>query len=89
MALGTLPSRIGPVEFGWLGRWVTVRCPREFHALIHRAGGEWDPGSRRWFIHQRRVGPVIRELRRQTDPLFRRAGIDLDGEGDPDIEEGH
>ena len=29
----------------------------------------------------RRIGPLIRGLRRATDPLFRRAGIDLDGEG--------
>jgi hypothetical protein len=28
-----------------------------------------------------RIGPVIRTLRRSTDPLFRQAGIDLDGEG--------
>ena len=25
-----------------------------------------------------RIGPVIRTLRRSTDPLFRQAGIDLD-----------
>jgi hypothetical protein len=25
-----------------------------------------------------RSGPVIRTLRRMTDPLFRRAGLDLD-----------
>ena len=24
-----LPARIGPVEFGRPGGWVTVRCPRE------------------------------------------------------------
>ena len=30
---------------------------------------------------RRRLGPLIRNLRRATDPLFRRAGIDLDGEG--------
>jgi hypothetical protein len=30
---------------------------------------------------RRRVGPLIRELRRTTDPLFRHAGLDLDGVG--------
>jgi hypothetical protein len=29
---------------------------------------------------RRRIGPVIRALRRSTDTLFRQAGIDLDGE---------
>jgi hypothetical protein len=32
----------------------------------------------RWLIERRRIGPVIRALRRETDLLFRRAGIDLD-----------
>jgi hypothetical protein len=32
-------------------------------------------------ISRHRVGPLVRELRRATDPLFRRVGIDLDGEG--------
>ena len=27
----------------------------------------------------KRMGPLIRNLRRNTDPLFRRAGISLDG----------
>jgi len=38
---------------------------------------------RHWRRHQgneaRRIGPVIRALRRDTDPLFRQAGMDLDG----------
>ena len=42
------------------------------------AGGLWDPGGRRWLIEPRRIGPVIRELERTTDPLFRQAGIRLD-----------
>ena len=49
---------------------------------MRKAGGMLEPGSRRWLIVGRRIGPVIRELRRSTDPLFRRARIDLDGEGD-------
>jgi len=32
-------------------------------------------------IEPRRMGPLIRNLRRATDPLFWRAGMDLDGEG--------
>ena len=36
-------------------------------------------GKRRWLNELRRMGPLIRELRRSTDPLFRRAGIDWTG----------
>jgi hypothetical protein len=32
----------------------------------------WEPGSRRW------LGPLVHNLRRATDPLFRRVGMDLD-----------
>jgi len=73
-----LPASIGPVQFGRLGRQVTVRCPRDLDQVMRRAGGEWDPGGRRWLIERRRIGPVIRELARTVDPLFRQAGIDLD-----------
>ena len=55
-----------------------VRCPADLARIMRRAGGTWEPGSRRWLIELRRIGPVIRELRRVTDPLFRRAGLDLD-----------
>ena len=30
-----IPQRIGPVEFGALGSWVTVRCPRDYDSLMH------------------------------------------------------
>jgi hypothetical protein len=43
------------------------------------AGAVWEPGERRWLVSLRRLGPVLRALRRQTDPLFRQAGLDLDG----------
>jgi hypothetical protein len=46
---------------------------------MRAAGGLWEPGGRRWLIVRNRVGPLIRNLRRATDPLFRQAGIDLDG----------
>jgi hypothetical protein len=56
----------------------TVRCLVDLAPLMRRAGGLWEPGSRRWLIEQRRIGPVLRHLRRITDPLFRQAGMDLD-----------
>jgi hypothetical protein len=57
---------------------VAVRCPQDFDPLMRRAGGQWEPGSRRWLIERRRLGPLVRNLRRVTDPLFRRVGLDLD-----------
>ena len=55
-----------------------VRCPRQYDELMRRAGGLWEPGARQWLIERRRIGPVIRELERTVDPLFRRVGIKLD-----------
>jgi len=52
-----------------LGRLVAVRAPRELDDIFRRAGGTWEPGSRRWLIERRRIGPVIRALRSTTDPL--------------------
>jgi hypothetical protein len=46
---------------------------------MRRAGGVWEPGARQWLVERRRIGPVIRELERTTDPLFRRVGIHLEG----------
>jgi hypothetical protein len=57
---------------------IAVRCPQDFAPLMRQAGGMWEPGSRRWLIERRRIGPVIRALRCTTDPLFRRVGINLD-----------
>jgi hypothetical protein len=45
---------------------------------MSRAGGTWDPGARHWLVERRRIGPVIRELEREVDPLFAQAGIRLD-----------
>jgi hypothetical protein len=73
-----VPSRIGPVEFGALGGWITVLCPRDYDSLMRNAGGQWEPGSRRWLIERRRIGPVIRTLERSVDPLFRVAGLPLE-----------
>ena len=73
-----LPARVGPVEFGRVGGMVAVRCPHDLDPWMRKAGGLWEPGGKRWLIMRRRVGPLIRNLRRATDPLFRRAGMDLD-----------
>ena len=73
-----LPARIGPAEFSLLGKLVAIRAPRELDAIFRRAGGAWEAGSRRWLIERRRIGPVIRELRKATDTLFRKSGVSLD-----------
>ena len=78
-----LPARIGPVEFEQFGaKWVAVRCPAAFDEVMRLKGGVREAGSRRWLIPRWRINPLLRELRRATDPLFRQAGIDLDGEGE-------
>ena len=51
-----LPARIGPAEFSLLGKLVAIRAPRELDAIFRRAGGAWEPGSRRWLIERRRIG---------------------------------
>jgi hypothetical protein len=76
-----LPIRIGPCEISSLGAMIAVRCPQDFDHLMHQAGGQQEQGTRRWLLERRRLGPLVRNLRRDTDPLFRRVGIDLDGEG--------
>jgi hypothetical protein len=81
MTMPDLPARIGPVELEMLRAMVAVRCPSDLDPWMRKAGGLWEPGSRRWLIERRRINPLIRNLRRATDPLFRRAGMDLDGEG--------
>jgi hypothetical protein len=73
-----LPARVGPAEFSLFGKLVAIRAPRELDAIFRRAGGAWEPGSRRWLIERRRIGPVIRELRKATDTLFRKSGVSLD-----------
>lgn len=73
-----IPARIGPCELGMLGGMIAIRCPSDFDHLMRRAGGLREPGSRRWLIERRRIGPLMRKLVRVTDPLFRRVGISLD-----------
>jgi hypothetical protein len=73
-----VPARIGPAESSSLGSMIAVRCPSDLDPWMRKEGGLWEPGSRRWLIERRRIGPLIRNLRRNTDPLFRQAGISLD-----------
>jgi hypothetical protein len=72
------PAHVGPCELSMLGKLVAVRCPAELAHILRRAGAVWEPGSRRWLVQRRRIGPVIRALERATDPLFRRAGLILE-----------
>jgi hypothetical protein len=75
-----VPTRIGPAEFQALGGMIAVRCPSDLDPWMQKAGGLWEPGGRRWLIERRRIGPLIQNLRRNTDPLFRRVGMSLDEE---------
>ena len=77
--IARLPTRIGPAEFSDFCGMVAVRCPSELEPLMRQAGGEWDSGLRHWLIERRRMEPLIRNLRRVTDPLFSHVDIDLDG----------
>ena len=51
---------------GWSRCSARASLPR----LWRQAGGQWETGSRRWLIEPRRIGPLIRALRRGTDPLL-------------------
>jgi hypothetical protein len=51
-----------------------VSPPRSIPALPLRKSQR----TRRWLIERKRMGPLIRNLRLVTDPLFRRAGMSLD-----------
>jgi hypothetical protein len=73
-----VPRQIGPCQFGELGAMIAVRCPHDYNGIMRKAGAQWGPGSKRWLIERRRIGPVIRALERATDPLFRRQGIVLE-----------
>jgi hypothetical protein len=70
-----IPTHVGPCEFGQFGNQIAVRCPKELAHILQRAGAQWEPGSRRWLVQRRRVGPVIRALERanlQSRPSLRR-----------------
>jgi hypothetical protein len=46
--------------------------------IIERAGGVWDPDTRRWVMRRKHLGPLIRALEAATDPPFRRAETSSD-----------
>ena len=57
---------------------IPICCPVNLAHILRRAGAIWEPGSKRWLVQRRRIGPVIRALEKATDPLFRQAGMALD-----------
>ena len=59
------------------GALVGVRCPSDLDPLMLKGDGLWEPGIGRWLIEPRRIRPLVCNLRRDTDPLFR-VGLDLD-----------
>jgi hypothetical protein len=74
-----IPRQIGPAKIeSFAGTLVAVTCPRDFDPIMRKAGGQWQRHTRVWLIERRRLGPVVRALRATTDPLLRRAGLDLD-----------
>jgi hypothetical protein len=64
-----VPARIGPCEFELLGAMVGVRCPQDFDPLMRQAGGQWEPGTRRWLVERHRLAPLVRNLRRDTESV--------------------
>ena len=48
---------------------IAVRCPRDYDAVMQKAGGQWEPGSRQWLTERRRINPEIRTL--PASPLIR------------------
>ena len=63
---------------------VAIRRPRKLGHIVERAGGVWEPGTRRWLIRRKCIGTLIRVLEASTaaaaatNPLFRWAGVSLD-----------
>jgi hypothetical protein len=39
---------------------MAVRRPKELAHIVQRAADVWKPGSRRWLVDRRRVGPLVR-----------------------------
>jgi hypothetical protein len=59
----------------WI-KWAAVRCPSDFDELMRLGRRAPGAGISALADRRRRLGPLLREFRRTTDPLFRRAGID-------------
>jgi hypothetical protein len=75
-----LPHQIGPCQLVELGALVAISCPSDLDGILRRAGATWEPGNRRWLLSPARAAKVVPKLRRNTDTLFRRAGLNLDHE---------
>jgi hypothetical protein len=75
-----LPHQIGPCQLVELGALVAIRCPSDLDGILRRAGATREPGSRHWLLSPARAAKLVPKLRRSTDPLFRRAGLNLDHE---------
>ena len=73
-----LPHQIGPCQLVELGALVAFRCPSDLDGILRRAGATWEAGNRRWLLSPARAAKVVPKLRRNTDTLFRRAGLNLD-----------
>jgi hypothetical protein len=43
-------THIGPTEFNEFADWVAGRCPFDLEPLVQKAGGIWEPGSKRWLV---------------------------------------
>ena len=72
------PLALAPANSASSVAWWLSGARKELAHILKRAGGVWEPGSRRWLVEQRPIGPVIRALESATDPLFRRAGLVLE-----------
>jgi hypothetical protein len=81
LATPPLPVRIGPVEFGELGRMVAVRCPKELAHILKRARGVWEPGSRRWPSASHWAG----DPRSRRRPIRCSAALDLSSSNEPGV----
>jgi hypothetical protein len=75
-----LPHQIRPCQLVELGALVAIRCPSDLDGILRRAGATWEFGNRRWLLSPARAAKVVPKLCRSTDPLFRRAGLNLDHE---------
>ena len=70
-----LPHQIGPCQLVELGALVAIRCPSDLDGILRRAGATREPGS---LLSPARAAKLVPKLRRSTDTLFRRAGLNLD-----------
>jgi hypothetical protein len=77
-ALATPPCPLASALLSSASSVAWWRCAARRSSRTSCAGGVWEPGSRRWLVERRRIGPVIRALEAATDPLFRHASLVLE-----------